>query len=52
MKNLSRIFFCIFIIAIFYSCEPEELSSDINNEVEFSDSIYMSTGNQEGDIIE
>lgn len=52
MKSLAQIFFCIFTIAIFYSCEPEELSSDSENEVELSDNTYMDTGNQEGDIIE
>lgn len=49
MKSLYRIFFCMFTIAIFSSCEPEEISSDIQAE---GNDTYMGTGNQEGDIIE
>lgn len=52
MKRLNGVFFCIFIIAIFYSCEPEELSSDTQGEAEVLNNTYMGTGNQEGDIIE
>ena len=45
MKTLTRIFFFIFAVAIFYSCEPDELPKSENlSEIE-SDKIGQ-TGDQ------
>lgn len=33
MKNLARIFFCTFSLALFFSCEPEEMPVDPQSEI-------------------
>lgn len=52
MKTLTRIFFCIFAITFFYSCEPEELetssSTDLKSNV-YAPDVYA-TGDQETPI--
>lgn len=53
MKTLSRFFFCIFTVALFYSCEPEEMPMEPvgNNEEIAPTEIFGDTGNQ-GDVID
>lgn len=48
MKNLTKIFFCIFTTAIFFSCEPEEM--EIASESDANPEFYSDTGNQETPI--
>lgn len=48
MKNLTRIFFCTFAIAVFYSCEPEELEVSSNSDL--NSDYYSGTGEQETPI--
>lgn len=45
MKTLTRIFFCIFAVASFYSCEPEELEISSKSETDLD--YYSETGDQE-----
>lgn len=47
MKTLTRIFFSTFVIALFYSCEPEEIPA--NQEPEKT--VFADTGDQEGEVV-
>lgn len=53
MKTLSRFFFCTFTVALFFSCEPEEMPMEPigNNEEIAPTEIFGDTGNQ-GDVID
>jgi hypothetical protein len=48
MKNLTRIFFCIFAVAFFYSCEPEEIFQEEESKKIIFDKIdpIGDTGNE------
>lgn len=48
MKNLTRLFFSMFVIALFYSCEPEDM--EISSESELNSDYYSGTGDQETPI--
>lgn len=48
MKNLSKFIFCTFAIALFYSCEPEDL--EISSESQLTSDFYSGTGDQETPI--
>ena len=52
MKTLSRIFFCTFGVALFFSCEPEELPQDeiLKETVEVPTEPVGDTGGNEGDV--
>ena len=52
MNYLTRIFFCIFTLTIFYSCEPEEIpakpESTIKNTRDFDK--MGDTGDQSNEV--
>lgn len=48
MKNLTRLFFCMFAIALLNSCEPEEL--DLASQSQSEADFYSGTGDQENPI--
>lgn len=54
MRTLSKIFFCIFAVTFFYSCEPEELPIEsIGYDPEITPTeIYGDTGGNEEDVID
>jgi len=46
MKNLAQLFFCIFTVSILISCEPEEISKDIDAEISLPQDLSGETGDQ------
>lgn len=62
MKNLTRIFFSIFTLVLFFACEPEAIPEDPQAEIEYTfdfdeigdtgdqkDEIYVRKGDADDD---
>lgn len=54
MRILSKLFFCIFAVTFFYSCEPEEMPVEpIGQDQEIpTTEIFGDTGGNEEDVID